>query len=66
MSVENQRFGMGWLPDLPDFRDFSFDKKDVSEGKKAKGAKKSVKEMLQKIGVDKPPKASLPYKTDWL
>lgn len=64
MSVERQRIGMGWLPDLPDFRDFSFEKDDVAEERAAKGVKKSVKGMLKTVGVDQPETLSVPNKVD--
>ena len=43
--------GLGWLPDYPDFRDYT-----AKEG--------AVKTMLNRIGVDKPLKVSLPETAD--
>jgi len=45
------KLGMGWLPDYPDFRDYTVEND-------------SVKAMLAKVGVEKPLKAGLPATTD--
>lgn len=29
--MENQQYGMGWLPDYPDFRDYTFEIKEMLE-----------------------------------
>jgi len=55
MSETIQQLGMGWLPDYPDFRDYT-----VEHDKVAPGQKDSVKGMLAKVGVSKPAKKSLP------
>jgi len=55
MSETIQKLGMGWLPDYPDFRDYT-----VEHDKIALGQKDSVKGMLAKVGVFKPAKKSLP------
>ncbi len=47
----NGKLGLGWLPDYPDFRDYTAEK----------GA---VKAMLSKIGTDKPLKGILPVSMD--
>lgn len=52
-------FGMGWLPDLPDFRDYTIDTDTVAEQKLALGQEKSVKDMLSKVGVNRTPKAGI-------
>jgi C1A family cysteine protease len=52
-------FGMGWLPDLPDFRDYTIETETVAEQKLAYGQTKSIKDMLTKIGVHKALKAPL-------
>ena len=41
MSEKNQKLAMGWLPDYPDFRDYT-------------GEHKETKAMLEKVGVSKP------------
>jgi len=45
------KLGMGWLPDYPDFRDYTVENE-------------SVKAMLGKVGAEKPLKAGLPATTD--
>ena len=56
--------GMGWLPDYPDFRDLTVTNDKVSEKLKQEGQKESVKEMLVKVGVDKPVKVKMPQTVD--
>ena len=51
MSELKERPGLGWLPDYPDFRDYTA--KD-----------RAVNTMLNRIGVDKPLEVSLPETTD--
>ncbi len=51
MSEWIERLGMGWLPDYPDFRDYTEEQK-------------SVKTMLSKVGVAKTAKAGLPATVD--
>ncbi|HSO86760.1 MAG TPA: C1 family peptidase [Draconibacterium sp.] len=51
MSEWIERLGMGWLPDYPDFRDYTEEEK-------------SVKTMLKKVGVEKAAKVSLPATVD--
>ena len=60
MSETIQKLGMGWLPDYPDFRDYTIEHDKVAPGLKASGQKDSVKGMLAKVGVFKPAKKSLP------
>lgn len=55
---------MGWLPDLPDFRDFRFDKKDIPQRQKTAGVKRSVNENLSILGVIGAPPPSLPTSVD--
>jgi C1A family cysteine protease len=43
--------GLGWLPDYPDFRDYTLETDRVSGRLKKIGEKKSVKEMVTGIGV---------------
>lgn len=49
--AENEKLGMGWLPDLPDYRDYSPEHKEI-------------KPVLQEIGLAEPEKASLPSSVD--
>ena len=55
-----EMMGMGWLPDYPDFRDHSVDHDEVPSKLKLLGHKDSVKAMLKKVGVVRPPKALPP------
>ena len=55
-----EKLGMGWLPDYPDFRDYTIDRVEVSPRLERLGQKDSVKTMLTKIGVAEPAKANLP------
>ena len=55
-----EKFGMGWLPDYPDFRDYTIDRAEVSTRLERLGQKDSVKTMLTKIGVAEPARANLP------
>jgi len=56
----SEMLGMGWLPDYPDFRDHSVDHDEVPSKLKLLGQKDSVKAMLKKVGVVRPPKALPP------
>ena len=62
MSETIEKLGMGWLPDYPDFRDYTAEKNEVASNLKLLGQKDSVKTMLVKIGVLK--KTSLPPSAD--
>ncbi len=69
MAEGKERIGselrMGWLPDYPDFRDYTIDKQEVtSEKVKKAGQKESVKAMLTKVGVAKSTKLSIPTSKD--
>jgi C1A family cysteine protease len=55
---------MGWLPDRPDFRDYTVDQDTVSPRAEAVGQTESVKAMLAKVGVAEPAKATLPVAAD--
>jgi C1A family cysteine protease len=55
---------MGWLPDLPDFRDFSFNQDDIPPKQKAVGIKRSVKDNLSKLKVYSATAAALPASVD--
>lgn len=48
------RVGLGWLRDLPDFRDRTMEHDEVSLRQKAQGQKVSVKGMLKALGVSAP------------
>ncbi len=59
-----ERLGMGWLPDYPDFRDYSVEQDEVAPQLKLLGQKDSLKTMLKKVGVSEPAKATLPPSVD--
>lgn len=64
MSKTTMKYGMGWLPDYPDFRDHTMNDDIVSTRRKALGQKDSIKAMLKKTGLAKitksaPPRADL-------
>lgn len=44
--------GLGWLRDLPDFRDYTPDRGEVDQPLKVKGQKQPVKAMLAKTGAE--------------
>lgn len=54
---------MGWLPDYPDFRDYTIEYNEVAPKLKLLGQKDSVKTMLKKVGVTAP-KVRLPVSVD--
>jgi C1A family cysteine protease len=56
---ENLTYAMGWLRDLPDYRDYDINKDDISETKKKLG-QESIKAMVTKLGAEKPPKSAPP------
>ena len=56
--------GMGWLPDYPDFRDYTADQNKISSSLKQFGQGDSVKAMLAKSGVAKPAKLTVPASVD--
>jgi C1A family cysteine protease len=64
MSETIQKMGMGWLPDYPDYRDYTPEHDLISPKLKVLGQKDSVKSMLKKVGVADPIKAKLPASVD--
>lgn len=52
MEKISEKLGMGWLPDYPDFRDYTADRKDT------------VRAMLAKTGAAKRARAALPASVD--
>jgi C1A family cysteine protease len=65
MSDTVGTFGMGWLPDYPDFRDYTVEQATVPHRLELLGQHASVKDMLTKVGVAELPKAeSLPAAVD--
>jgi C1A family cysteine protease len=51
LSEPMEKIGMGWLPDYPDFRDYSPDRDTVSDTLKRTGRTDSVKALLTKVGL---------------
>ena len=58
--MENQQYGMGWLPDYPDFRDYTFQTKEILENK----IKEKINEILSPLCLDKVNITSLPSSVD--
>lgn len=52
--MENHKLGMGWIPDYPDFRDYTLENKETDE----------LKKLLKPIGLDKVKVSSLPATAD--
>ena len=63
MNGSNQGLGMGWLPDYPDFRDYTIEEKDIKPSLKALGQRPIVK-MLSDVGVTKAPSTATPDEHD--
>jgi len=59
-----EKLGMGWLPDYPDFRDYTVERDEVTSRLELLGQKKSVKAMLTEVGVTKPARLTLPSSVD--
>jgi C1A family cysteine protease len=51
MGNLSESTGMGWLPDYPDFRDYTAEQNEVTETLKRLGQKDSIKTMLATVGV---------------
>jgi C1A family cysteine protease len=64
MADAGDMFGMGWLPDYPDFRDHTVEQEEVPARLKSLGQKDSVKAMLRKIGVAELRRVKPPATTD--
>ena len=64
MDETNERFGMGWLPDYPDFRDYTAERDEVTSRLRLLGQRDSVKTMIKKVGLAEPAKVSLTSSAD--
>jgi C1A family cysteine protease len=64
MSETAEKLGMGWLPDYPDFRDYTIGQDQIGARLKALGQTNSVKAMLGRVGVADADGASLPALVD--
>ncbi len=60
----DEKKGMGWLPDYPDFRDHTVNSEEIPTRLKAMGTKESVKTMLTKVGVNRAARKPLPAFVD--
>jgi len=49
MAETAEKLGMGWLPDYPDFRDYTVEQDEVAPRLKRLGQKASMKDMLTKV-----------------
>ena len=58
------KYGMGWLPDYPDFRDYSSEHDEVSPRLRALGQRDSVVDMLAKAGAAGAARKKLPPSID--
>lgn len=56
--------GMGWLPDYPDFRDYTVESKEVTPRLMRLGQQESVKAMLAKVGVTESAKLNMTSSAD--
>jgi C1A family cysteine protease len=64
MAELTERMAMGWVPDYPDFRDYDINKDDIPPTQALKGQKRTVKDMLSKLGVLKAGAATLNASND--
>jgi C1A family cysteine protease len=64
MAEITNQFGMGWLPDYPDFRDYTPEQDKVGTRLTGLGQTASIKAMLGKVGVADPATVTLPATTD--
>lgn len=58
--MEYQQPGMGWLPDYPDFRDYTFEIKETLENKK----KEEIENLLSPTGLERADLTTLPSSVD--
>lgn len=63
-AMEENRLGMGWLPDYPDFQDYTTERDVLPLRLKQLGQIDPVKTMIEKAGVAEPAKVKLPASTD--
>jgi C1A family cysteine protease len=64
MSDIKDKLSMGWLPDYPDFRDYTAEQDEIAPKLKLLGQKDSIKAMLEKVGVANPEELTLPASVD--
>jgi C1A family cysteine protease len=58
------KYGMGWMPDYPDFRDFTVNQDSLTKKLQDLGQTTSIKSMLKKAGLADPAKVTLDPKVD--
>ncbi|BBO78655.1 cysteine protease [Desulfosarcina widdelii] len=64
MAESKRQHGMGWLPDLPDFRDYSITHKDIPARLRGQTGNRPIKSMLNKTGVTQKKKVALSDSVD--
>ena len=64
MSDIKDKLSMGWLPDYPDFRDYTAERDEVTPKLMMLGQIDSIKAMLEKVGVANPEELTLPASVD--
>jgi len=64
MSDIKDKLSMGWLPDYPDFRDYTAERDEVTPKLMMLGQIDSIKAMLEKVGVADPAEVTLPTSVD--
>lgn len=64
MSEVKEKVSMGWLPDYPDFRDYTVEQDEISIKLKMLGQEDSIKAMLEKVGVAEPAEIKLAPSVD--
>jgi C1A family cysteine protease len=64
LLIENLSKGMGWLPDYPDFRDYTVEQSEPTPAARSVGQYESVESMLRSAGVTEVGALSLPANVD--
>ncbi|MBN1698673.1 MAG: hypothetical protein JW881_14250 [Spirochaetales bacterium] len=60
MGEGNRGYGMGWIPDYPDFRDYTVDRTSLSQKQRELGLKRSISDMLGAVKAGKKSKTGVP------
>jgi len=64
MSEIYKRMGMGWLPDYPDFRDYTVNHDALTQRLRVRGQRDTIKTMLEKAGAAEIEEKDLPKTVD--
>jgi C1A family cysteine protease len=64
MEQKIDKHAMGWLPDYPDFRDFTSDNDTIPPRLFALGQTRSVRSMLREVGISETTSSDLPGSID--